>query len=199
MNWKHQRIDFVDWVFSISCSASLCACVCNIPRTDLVEAAPGHGLQQLIGFLGLMASHDACRLCRQGLATHQHHHIYRFLEEDYLRVLILERKKMLWWTGECTGEIRNRMRLWKQRNSNGKYFPTQFRMIKPVRYAYPCRGQHKLLLTCLNSTLSASVVIQLSQYLVLSWHPIFLTPLLSSPADLNQHIIFYIVICKSWK
>lgn len=68
--------------------------VCNFAKnTDLVEAALGYGLQQLIGFLRLMAGHNACWLGCQGLTTHQHHDIYRFLEEDYLRVLILERKK----------------------------------------------------------------------------------------------------------
>lgn len=61
--------------------------------SDLIEATLGHGLQQLVGFLGLVTGDDACRLRSQRLAAHQHHHIYCFLEEDDLRVLILERDK----------------------------------------------------------------------------------------------------------
>ena len=70
----------------------VCVCVCVLnKKTDLVEAALGDGLQQLIGFLRLVTSHNARWLCCQGLATHQHHDIYGFLEEGYLGVFILER------------------------------------------------------------------------------------------------------------
>ncbi len=83
-----------DTVLLISHSAFQCVCVrVSIWNTDLVEAALRHGLQHLIGFLRLMAGYDACWLSREGLATNQHHDIYGFLEEDYFRVFILDRKK----------------------------------------------------------------------------------------------------------
>ena len=137
-------------VFNLPFSFSECVCVCVCAwvcecvcpnNTDLVEAALGNGLQQLIGFLRFMPGNNTCRLCGQGLATHQHHNIYCFLEEHYLSVFILERKKkkVLWWKGECTGERRDRMWLWKPQWE-------LFSNTVPLRWV--CWVQHKLFLMC---------------------------------------------------
>lgn len=68
----------------------------RINKTDrqryLVQAAFGEGLEHLVGFFRFVTTNNPHGLHRQGLAAHQHHHIYGFLEEGNLRVLVLEVK-----------------------------------------------------------------------------------------------------------
>lgn len=56
---------------------------------DLVEAALGDDLEQLVGFLGFVAGHYSCGLGSHRFPAHQNHNIYGLLEERYLRVFIL--------------------------------------------------------------------------------------------------------------
>lgn len=51
---------------------------------DLVEAALGDGLEQLVGFLGFVAGHYPCRLSSHRFPAHQHHNVDGLLEERYL-------------------------------------------------------------------------------------------------------------------
>ena len=145
---EYLRVSVFNLPFSFSECVCVCVCVCVCAwvwvcecvcpnNTDLVEAALGNGLQQLIGFLRFMPGNNTCRLCGQGLATHQHHNIYCFLEEHYLSVFILERKKKRCCDEKESAQEREEIEC-DCENPSGSYFPTQFPWDEFAEYNTSC-------------------------------------------------------------